>query len=461
MMGSNILTGMRKDRHSQALVKFPFGLTRSITTVEIRPAGRSILKLSIYRIHHNLLLRDSLLTACPHIPATTSQIRMCEMPVRVEPRLTISQLVLLPRRPMTAPSSSVMPQTNYYHASHTGGMFPPSAYSFAGFPHALSGRYILPPAQLAAPPGPLALLGDAIGPTTYLEGGKLISGPRPYSSSNFPERPGAVAQYAQQRPPGSSGGPNDDHYGPAPPGSSGGMFSHHPPPLASNGGHANAVQYPHTMPAPPTSSHGQPNSYEPGLMTSASHPRPTGQAMPDNYLATHAAQEILNAAQMQMHVRQQLGSSHGLRPDTAATARPDTAVSTYSTGGPVYEVRGGGVSEVALLGGAPAPPVGRPTSSHGTIQPTRGKAPVAAEASTSGATQQYDFVPLPSHPKKRPRRRFEEIERIYDCSYPGCPKAYGTLNHLNAHVSMQKHGPKRLPAGELKSRNFYMKLTWV
>ncbi|EGG08130.1 uncharacterized protein MELLADRAFT_71465 [Melampsora larici-populina 98AG31] len=47
--------------------------------------------------------------------------------------------------------------------------------------------------------------------------------------------------------------------------------------------------------------------------------------------------------------------------------------------------------------------------------------------------------------RKRPRRRFEEIERLYGCLYPGCTKAYGTLNHLNAHVLMQKHGKKRLP----------------
>ncbi|KAG0302931.1 hypothetical protein BGZ97_002117, partial [Linnemannia gamsii] len=48
----------------------------------------------------------------------------------------------------------------------------------------------------------------------------------------------------------------------------------------------------------------------------------------------------------------------------------------------------------------------------------------------------YSFVPLSGvNSKKRPRRRFDEIEQ-----------AYGTLNHLNAHVHMQKHGPKRLPA---------------
>jgi transcription factor CON7 len=48
--------------------------------------------------------------------------------------------------------------------------------------------------------------------------------------------------------------------------------------------------------------------------------------------------------------------------------------------------------------------------------------------------------------KKRPRRRYDEVERLYACNYQGCPKSYGTLNHLNAHVAMQKHGVKRLPS---------------
>jgi hypothetical protein len=51
-------------------------------------------------------------------------------------------------------------------------------------------------------------------------------------------------------------------------------------------------------------------------------------------------------------------------------------------------------------------------------------------------------------PKKRPRRRYDEIERLYKCGWSGCEKSYGTLNHLNAHVAMQKHGEKRLPTGE-------------
>ncbi|KAA1079557.1 hypothetical protein PGT21_015946 [Puccinia graminis f. sp. tritici] len=62
-----------------------------------------------------------------------------------------------------------------------------------------------------------------------------------------------------------------------------------------------------------------------------------------------------------------------------------------------------------------------------------------------GQERLYNFNILPGAPRKRARRRFDEVERLYDCNYPGCAKAYGTLNHLNAHISMQKHGPKRLP----------------
>jgi hypothetical protein len=38
---------------------------------------------------------------------------------------------------------------------------------------------------------------------------------------------------------------------------------------------------------------------------------------------------------------------------------------------------------------------------------------------------------------------------MYKCGWQGCEKAYGTLNHLNAHVTMQSHGAKRTPEGTL------------
>ncbi|KAJ7574460.1 hypothetical protein C8J56DRAFT_802900, partial [Mycena floridula] len=68
------------------------------------------------------------------------------------------------------------------------------------------------------------------------------------------------------------------------------------------------------------------------------------------------------------------------------------------------------------------------------------------ESPSSPNSKTYSFVSLPGNTvKKRPRRRYDEIERLYQCSYPDCTKAYGTLNHLNAHVTMQKHGAKRSP----------------
>jgi len=63
----------------------------------------------------------------------------------------------------------------------------------------------------------------------------------------------------------------------------------------------------------------------------------------------------------------------------------------------------------------------------------------------------YSFVPIPGTTQhKRPRRRYEEIERMYRCGWQNCDKAYGTLNHLNAHVTMQSHGKKRTPDGKTR-----------
>ena len=70
-------------------------------------------------------------------------------------------------------------------------------------------------------------------------------------------------------------------------------------------------------------------------------------------------------------------------------------------------------------------------------------------SSPSNPSKTYAFVSLPGTTiRKRPRKRYDEIERLYHCSWPDCTKSYGTLNHLNAHVAMQKHGPERLPSGE-------------
>ncbi|KAL3488727.1 hypothetical protein BJX62DRAFT_239822 [Aspergillus germanicus] len=88
---------------------------------------------------------------------------------------------------------------------------------------------------------------------------------------------------------------------------------------------------------------------------------------------------------------------------------------------------------------------------HGLPGPYNGPATTvgpASPAATAGPRpgQVYSFVPIPgAQQHKRPRRRYEEIERMYKCGWNGCEKAYGTLNHLNAHVTMQSHGAKRTP----------------
>ncbi|GAA6021654.1 hypothetical protein JCM10207_008100 [Rhodosporidiobolus poonsookiae] len=83
--------------------------------------------------------------------------------------------------------------------------------------------------------------------------------------------------------------------------------------------------------------------------------------------------------------------------------------------------------------------VGLPDAGAASSMPRR-----TSVGSASGKT--YNFVQQAGGQTKRPRRRYDEIERLYNCDYPGCTKAYGTLNHLNSHKMMQKHGPKSTPA---------------
>ncbi|EJU03638.1 hypothetical protein DACRYDRAFT_99224 [Dacryopinax primogenitus] len=63
------------------------------------------------------------------------------------------------------------------------------------------------------------------------------------------------------------------------------------------------------------------------------------------------------------------------------------------------------------------------------------------------------FLPPVAHIRKRPRRKADEIERIYICGFDGCQKSYGTLNHLNAHVRNASHGEKRRPEEFREIRN--------
>ncbi|GAA6019137.1 hypothetical protein JCM11491_002860 [Sporobolomyces phaffii] len=86
----------------------------------------------------------------------------------------------------------------------------------------------------------------------------------------------------------------------------------------------------------------------------------------------------------------------------------------------------------------------RPTTGDSAIGPAPANS--TRRRSSTGSGKTYNFVQQAGATTKRPRRRFDEIERLYNCDYPGCTKSYGTLNHLNSHKTMQKHGPKSTPA---------------
>ncbi|GFF55391.1 hypothetical protein IFM58399_10062 [Aspergillus lentulus] len=153
----------------------------------------------------------------------------------------------------------------------------------------------------------------------------------------------------------------------------------------------------------------------------------------------------------------QAGGAAGM----AQATNPSIAASspTYPPPYSPYQPQG---HDMAQYQGHPPPPppqmYGRPEWSHGYGQHQHGlPGPYSAPATTVGPAspaatagprpgQVYSFVPIPgAQQHKRPRRRYEEIERMYKCGWNGCEKAYGTLNHLNAHVTMQSHGAKRTP----------------
>lgn len=54
--------------------------------------------------------------------------------------------------------------------------------------------------------------------------------------------------------------------------------------------------------------------------------------------------------------------------------------------------------------------------------------------------------PPPQQKHRRFRRRYYQIVRKYNCTYPGCTKRYGLLNHLNTHIVTKKHGLRKSKA---------------
>jgi len=141
----------------------------------------------------------------------------------------------------------------------------------------------------------------------------------------------------------------------------------------------------------------------------------------------------------------QYGAQPGAPMAYAAQPRPEWAghYGPPPMYGHVQATAGGGAPGVMAQVAQRPPPVYYSYPGHGPA--------MSADPSRQGGhplSTVYSFVPIPgAQQHKRPRRRYEEIERMYKCGWNGCEKAYGTLNHLNAHVTMQSHGSKRTPEG--------------
>lgn len=87
------------------------------------------------------------------------------------------------------------------------------------------------------------------------------------------------------------------------------------------------------------------------------------------------------------------------RPTTAVSSRPDTATSYSSVTSTGTATLGDLSSQIA--------------------EPGQTATAIGADGRV------YQFVGVATHQKKRARRRFDEIERMYNCNYPGCTKSYG------------------------------------
>lgn len=123
-------------------------------------------------------------------------------------------------------------------------------------------------------------------------------------------------------------------------------------------------------------------------------------------------------------------------------SRPTTADSTHPASAHPSQMPGGG-----------------PSPAYHTREQRNGEQSQSQQESGSGGeSKQYNFVATAGSAHKRPRRRYDEIERLYNCDYPGCTKSYGTLNHLNSHKTMQKHGPRSTPAREWRQRSSRLRM---
>ncbi|KAI1268538.1 hypothetical protein F5Y18DRAFT_233866 [Xylariaceae sp. FL1019] len=235
----------------------------------------------------------------------------------------------------------------------------------------------------------------------------------------------------------------------------------------SSADHASAAQYPSNQESRPASysASGTPTSeygaYPPSARSTSSFPehslRHYHPASSHNGSSGGMAQQTSTSPSMPMqdgrnHQPQQLKSDSDVPIDPSIAApSPTYPHSQYTPYGPPppQDMSHNYPQSTASMYNQPRPDWGN-YAHPGSQMPhphsvAYGHSPASA-APPGRPTQVYSFVPIPgAQQHKRPRRRYEEIERMYKCGWNGCEKAYGTLNHLNAHVTMQSHGQKRTP----------------
>ncbi|GAA5824948.1 hypothetical protein JCM11251_006035 [Rhodosporidiobolus azoricus] len=244
-----------------------------------------------------------------------------------------------------------------------------------------------------------------------------------------------------------------------------------PAPSAYHGSTAyDGMQFSHSGSTAPTSSFqyqvdaGAAESYEayrargfslPDVNGSLDPPSSAGGA--DDSSPTGTTPFFYTPPAVQNHPQQPLAPH---QPHSVYTARPLTAGAAYPTVfdpgmSGTFPGAGGAQGVHPLLPGGPPPPTAMLPPGATLLEPLSSNPPSSSSGPPSlnnsrrpsGETGKHlNFVPQAGQATKRPRRRYDEIERLYGCDYPGCTKAYGTLNHLNSHKTMQKHGPKSTPA---------------
>lgn len=118
-------------------------------------------------------------------------------------------------------------------------------------------------------------------------------------------------------------------------------------------------------------------------------------------------------------------SPTSLNSSSSNTANPSFTLAPLSLtrSSPLYQLKLPSINEVLLQS--------RPLSYYSP--------PCSESTSRSGNAMDWKPLGMP----KRPRRRFHEVERKFPCTHPGCDKAYGALNHLNAHIVSRGHGIRR------------------